>query len=115
MTNNIKIKRLESQILNIINRTIVLEVNDKVAKHGRITYVKLSNDLSLVKAYVDCQERNKIQIVVDALNKMNGLFRSKIASNINTYKAPKIIFEIDKTIDYAKNIDKIISKLHEKE
>ncbi len=113
MANKIKIQRLESQILNIINRTIVLEVNDRIAKLGRITYVKLSNELSILKAYVDCQDRNKIPKVVEALNKISGLFRSKIASSISTYKSPRIIFEIDKTIDYAKNIDKIIRKLHE--
>ncbi len=107
--NGIKLQRLESDILTIINRTIVHEVNDKHAKFGRVSYVKLSGDLSIAKAYIECLDREKIELTVNALNKISGLFRSKVASVINTYKVPKIIFEIDKTIDYAQNIDKIIN------
>lgn len=106
--NNIKLQRLESDILTIVNRTIVTEVNDKAAKFGRATYVKLSADLSLAKVYIDCFDRTKITQTLNALNKMSGLFRSKIATALNTFKTPKISFEIDKTIDYAQNIDKII-------
>lgn len=115
MANNIKISRYESIILNVINKAILFEVNDKIAKHGRVTYVKLTNDISIAHVYIDCLDRTKIELVTLSLNKISGLFRNKVAEAMDIYKTPKIIFKIDKTIDYAEKIDKIIKDIHSKE
>lgn len=112
MGKNIKHSRYESIILNSINRSILFDVNDKIAKHGRVTYVELSGDLSIATCYIDCLDRQKIDNVIKSLQKVSGLFRSKIAKDINTYKTPEIKFKPDKTIDYAKNIDTIISNIN---
>ena len=112
MGKNIKHSRYESIIQDTINRSILFDVNDKTAKFGRVTYVELSGDLSFVDCYIDCLDREKINSVIQSLNKVSGLFRSKIASNIDAYKTPKIRFKIDKTIDYAKNIDIIINNIN---
>lgn len=115
MANEIKLKRYEATIVETINRTIVFEVKNKIAKNGRVTYAQLTNDLSLCKAYIECLDRTTVQVVADNLNEISGLFRSKVAEALNIYKTPKILFLPDKSIDYADNIDKIISKLHEKD
>lgn len=112
MGKNIKHSRYESIILDVINRTILFEINDKVAKHGRVTYVEITGDLSIATCYVDCIERDKIDNVVNALNKVSGLFRSKIAKSLDIYKTPQIKFKADKTIDYAENIDTIINNIN---
>ncbi|MGL4950546.1 MAG: 30S ribosome-binding factor RbfA [Mycoplasma sp.] len=111
MANPIKIARYESIITETINRTIVFDVKNKEAKLGRITYCKLGNDLSICKAHVECVDRSRVLEVVKALNSISGLFRSKISEALDIYKTPKIIFEVDKTIDYAENIDRIINSI----
>ncbi|MGL4952103.1 MAG: 30S ribosome-binding factor RbfA [Mycoplasma sp.] len=111
MANQIKLMRYESIIVETINRTIVFEVKNKDAKLGRVTYCKLGNDLSICKAYIECVDRSKAKEVADALNSISGLFRSKVSEALDIYKTPKIIFEPDKSIDYAENIDKIINSL----
>lgn len=115
MANEIKIKRYESLILETINKTIVFEVKNKIARQGRITYVQLSKDLSRCKAYVECQDRSKVAEVVNELNSISGLFRSKVCEVLDIFKTPKIIFELDKTIDYAENIENIIKQINSKE
>lgn len=112
--DKIKLQRYESIILNSINKTIVFDVNNKYAKFGRVTYVKLSNDLSIVKAYIECLDHNYSSKTIDALNKLSGLFRSKLSTILDTYKVPKVIFEMDKSIIYAENIDKIIKDINSK-
>ncbi len=111
MGNNVRIARYEAIILRVINETITREVNNKIVKFARVTYVTLTNDLSLATCYIDCLDRTKIDQVLDNLAKLTGFFRSKIAQNIDTYKTPVIKFKIDKTIDYAQNIDKIIESI----
>ncbi|MGL4947974.1 MAG: 30S ribosome-binding factor RbfA [Mycoplasma sp.] len=115
MANNIKLARYESIITETINRAIVFEVSNKVAKLGRITYCKLGSDLSICKAYVECVDRERAPEIAHALNSISGLFRSKVSQALDIYKTPKIIFEIDKSIDYAENIDKIIRSIKKEE
>jgi len=113
--NPIKLKRLESRIVDIINRTLVIEVIDNHAKLARVTYAVLKPDLSVVKCYIDSLDHHEIENSLIGLNKLKGLFRKKMADEFSTFRIPQITFEIDKTIDYAENIDKIIKEIHSKE
>lgn len=115
MPNEIKLKRYESLILSALNKTICFEVENKLAKQGRITYVKLTNDLSICKAYVETTDRDQAPKVAAALNQITGLFRSRVCEVLDIYKTPKILFEIDKSIDYAENIDRILDNITKKE
>lgn len=113
MANEIKIKRYESIIQETINKTIAMEVRNNDAKQARVTYVKLSNDLSICKVYIDTLNRRNQNKVLDSLNHISGLFRSKVCEALDLYKTPKIVFLIDKSIEYAENIDKIIKSINE--
>lgn len=112
MGTNVRIARYEATILRVINESISREVNNKIVKFARITYVTLTNDLSTATCYIDCLDRSKIDVVLENLAKLSGFFRSKIAKNMDTYKTPVIKFKVDKTIDYAENIDKIIESIN---
>ncbi len=111
MGNNVRIARYEALILRVVNETIAHEVHNPLAKTARVTYVTLTNDLSIATCYIDCLDRHQIEDVLMHLNKLSGLFRSQIAHNMDTYKTPVIKFKVDKTIDYAQNIDKIIASI----
>lgn len=113
MSKSIKISRYEALICNLINRAILYEVNNKMVKLARVTYVNLTNDLSYATCYIDCLDRNKINNSVLALEKLSGFFRSIIAKHMQTYKTPTIKFAADKSIDYAKNIDIILKNIKE--
>lgn len=112
MPNDIKIKRYESLILQTINKAISTEVNNDYAKQARATYCKLSKDLSICKVYVDTLSHSNKSKVIDNLNRISGFFRSKVCEVLDIYKTPKILFEIDKSIEYAENIDKIIKSIN---
>lgn len=111
MANDIKIKRYEAIIIDVINKTITYEVNNKYPKLARATYVKLAHDLSQCEVFVDTYDREHQDRILQELNKISGLFRSRVCEALDIYKTPKIIFKIDKTIQYAENIDKIIKSI----
>ena len=114
MSNQIKISRYESTIQSVINDTIINEVNNKVVKYATVTAVKLSNDLSTAKIYLDCLDRNKINNVVFETNRLKGLFRSKIAQKLNTFRTPNLIFVSDESIDYANRIEDLFKEINSK-
>lgn len=114
MASEIKLKRYESLIIDVVNKTIAMEVNNPLVKQARATYCKLSNDLSLCKIYVVCQDDKNESKIIEIINKIKGLFRSRICEVLDIYKTPQITFDKDKTIDYARNIDRILKDIKEK-
>ena len=114
MSNQIKISRYESIIQSVINDTIINEVNNKIVKFATVTAVRLSSDLSMAKVYLDCLDRNKIENVVFESNKLKGLFRSKIAQKLNTFRTPSLVFVSDESIDYANKIENLFKEINGK-
>lgn len=108
MANDIKIKRYESLIVDSVNRTIAMEVENQLVREARATYCKLTKDLSICKIYIVCHDKKHQSKILETINRIKGLFRSRICEALDIYKTPQIVFEIDKTIEYAENIDKIL-------
>ncbi|WP_031489393.1 30S ribosome-binding factor RbfA [Ureaplasma canigenitalium] len=115
MASDVKIGRMESLIMDVINETLTFHVNDKIAKQARITTVRLSNDLSVAKVFFDTTDRKKTNLTLEALNKIQGLLRSNVASKWKGYKVPELRFVIDETIDYAINIENLFKEIKKKE
>lgn len=111
MANEIKIARLESIIKDTINSVLATEVNDKVAKNARITAVRLSNDLSVAKIYIDATKRENIENVLESLKRVSGFLKAKLASEWSAHKVPELRFLADETIDYALHIEELFNKI----
>jgi ribosome-binding factor A len=103
-------KQGESEILNILNHTLKYEVYDKDIKMVSFTYVKLTNDKSLVKVFVDFYNRDKIDALVKKLNNSKAVFRTALSQNMNVWKVPNILFEKDESIDRVIAIEKLLKK-----
>jgi len=78
-----------------------------------ITNVKVSPDLKLARIYFSIYEKEKRQIVLNKLNDLKGLIRSKLAGRINLRYVPELTFFIDDTLDYVEKIEGLIKKIHE--
>jgi ribosome-binding factor A len=74
--------RIESQIINILNHTIKYEAYDQELKMISFTYVKLTDDKTLAKVYVDTYNRKNIDRFVKKLNDSASLFKRALASEL---------------------------------
>lgn len=110
--NNYHFEHIQAQILIILNETLKEEIYDEIVKLASFTDVKLSNDYSQCKVYVDTFDRKKINLVVKALNKAKGCFRTMLAKKLTIRKVPSLIFVNDISIDESSKIEKIINDLH---
>ena len=76
-----------------------------------ITEVNISPDLKNAKVYVmPLGGKNKLD-VINSLNKITGRLKKIISNNISLRQTPKLLFKIDETFDYAKNIYEILEKI----
>ena len=76
-----------------------------------ITEVSVSPDLKNAKVYVMPLGGKNEGDVLNSLNKVTGRIRKIISNNISLRQTPKIFFKIDKTFEYAKNIQNILENI----
>lgn len=110
---NLKGERVASEFRKEITDIILNESRDEDFKFVTITYVKVTNDLSFAKVYfTTLNEENKDKVGKD-LNNAAGFFRTELANRLNLRHTPELKFVYDESIDYAKNIEKIIQEINE--
>ena len=76
-----------------------------------ITEVNVSPDLKNAKVYVMPLGGKKKLDVLNSLNKAKGRLKKIVSSNLSLRQTPKLIFKIDETFEYAKNISDILDKI----
>ncbi len=104
-------ERLTSNILSILNNTLKNEIYDDLVKKASFTEVKLANDKSFAKVYVDSYDRTKIDLITKKVQAASGVFRTALARSLTTYKVPKLIFVVDPVAEQVNNIEKLLSSI----
>ncbi len=114
--NQIKLKRIGSQIAQELSAICALEANDSLLKEINITGCVVTNDLGLAKVYFTTQlERDKKEVEKELNDETAGYLRNKIAERIEIRHIPKIRFSYDNSVVYGDNIEKIIKEIHDKD
>ena len=106
--------RVGEELRHLISNALLREsFYDQIIENNTITVteVNVSPDLKNAKVYImPLGGENKLE-VLDSLNKSNGRIKKLISSNINLRQIPKLLFKIDETFEYAKNIENILQKI----
>ena len=110
---SIKIERIASEMVKQISYILATEIKDNDIKFVTVTDCKVSNDLSFAKVYVTVFDKEKIKNTVEALNNASGFIRRELANRIDIRHIPELSFVYDESIEYGKNIENIIEKIHE--
>ena len=112
--NQIKLKRIGSEIAQELSNICALEAHDSILKTITITGVVVTNDLGLAKVYFTSmldEDHKKIERELN--DETAGYLRTKIASRIEIRHTPALRFVYDNSIAYGNKIEKIIDKIHE--
>lgn len=114
--NQIKLKKIGSQIANELSTICLLEAKDSLLKRITITGCEVTNDLSFAKVFFTSLENTDTKILEKELNdSTSGYLRSQLADRIDLRHTPKIIFKYDDSVAYGNKIENIIKEIHEKE
>ena len=114
--NQIKLKRIDSEILKCLTSIIFEEAKDSILKGITITSCETTNDLSFCKVYFTSMlDMDRKQLVKELNDDTASFLRSKLADTINLRHIPKLVFKYDESIEYGNNIESIIKKIHESE
>lgn len=112
-SNKIKIQRYESTIKKIITNAISNEIYDELIKKATILDVKLTNDKSIVKIYIDCYDKILLKRIENKMNGAASFFRTVLARELNWRKAPRVTFVIDNSNERYEKVEEIIKSWKE--
>ena len=114
--NQIKLKRIGSQISQELSNIICTEAHDSLLHSITITGVVVTNDLGLAKVFFTTMTDMDTKKLEKELNDDTaGYLRNKIAERIELRHIPKLRFQFDNSVAYGDNIERILNKIHENE
>ena len=112
--NNIKLKRIDSEILKCLSEIIFEEARDSILKNIVITSCEVTNDLSFCKVYfTSLMDKSHEELEKEINDDTANFLRTKLADKIELRNIPKLVFKYDESIEYGNNIENIINKIHE--
>ncbi|MBP3921045.1 MAG: 30S ribosome-binding factor RbfA [Bacilli bacterium] len=109
---SVKTERIASNMIKEISYILAHEVKDTDIKFVTVTDVKLTNDLSFAKIYFTVLDDTRKKETLKALKNASGFIRHELCERIDIRHTPELEFVYDESIEYGKNIEKIIDKLN---
>lgn len=112
--------RMGEEIRKIISDLLFKGLKDpRLSAMISITAVEVTSDGSYATVYLSVLGMNsdpekaaaQQQDTLDALNSAKGFIRKEIGRQIKLRHVPDLIFKIDKSLEYGRHIDELISTL----
>ena len=114
--NQVKQKRISSNIQKALCEIILEESRDSILKAITITACEVTNDLSFCKVYFTSLEQDDHKNLEKELNDSTAkCLRGRLSSKIEIRNTPELIFKYDESIEYGNNIEKILANIHKEE
>ena len=114
--NQIKLKRIGSQIAQELSDICANEAHDELLKNITITGVEVTNDLGLAKVFfTSTLDKSKNYLEKDLNDETAGYLRTKLVNRIEIRHTPKIRFVYDKSIAYGNKIESLINEIHKED
>ena len=115
---NVRIKRLESDMMREVSMLLQTEVKNPLLKSVVVTGCHITNDLSFAKIYYtilgDETEEERVEMKKE-LKHAGSFMRHLISERLDMRHTPEIQFIYDESIDYGVKIENIIKEIKKEE
>jgi len=113
--NQIKLKRIESELVRTISEILLEESTDDLLKTMTITASEISADLSFAKVYFTSMSEMSHKDLEREMNEASDFIRKFVAEKMDLRQTPKLRFVYDESIEYGSRIEKILEEIQEKD
>ena len=107
-----RVERIAALVHETVAQALATEIKDPRIGFVTITRVKMSTDgghaLLLVSVLGSPEEQTK---ALEGLDSARGFLRTRLARSLSLRVAPEIKFELDKGLEHARNIDRVLHEL----
>lgn len=109
-----RIAKLNSLIAKYLEIILIREIELPPNIFPSIVKVDTTNDLEHTKVSVSAIPVGSRARTLHFLENHVGRIRKLLSEKLKTYKCPQLHFTLDKSLDQAERIEKLISQIHEK-
>jgi len=103
-------RRIEDQILRILNEVVRVHVRDPRLSDAMITAVKVSRDLSVAWVYYTALDPEHSRDDLDAaFNSAEKFMRSQLAAQLTVRHVPELRFRYDDLSEKSRAMDELIN------
>lgn len=113
--NQIKLKRIASQIVREVSDILNNVARDRLMHTITITGCDVSSDLSYAKIYFTCVLDVEKKDIEKELEEASGYVRRELSERIDIRHTPKLVFKFDDSVEYGNHIENLLDKIHEKD
>jgi len=113
--NQIKLKRIASQIVREVSDILKTKARDRLMHTITITGCDVSSDLSYAKIYFTCALDIEKKDIEKELAEASGYVRRELSLRIDIRHTPKLVFKFDESVEYGNHIEDLLDKIHEKD
>lgn len=113
--NQIKLKRIASQIVREVSDILSNVARDRLMHTVTITGCDVSSDLSYAKVYFTCVLDIDKSEIEKELDEASSFIRRELSERIEIRHTPKLVFKFDESVEYGNHIENILDKIHEKD
>jgi ribosome-binding factor A len=98
-------------IRQIVAESLTREVRDPRVQRVTVTAVRVSPDLAHAEVRVVVGEGEDQDRTLEGLQSAAGFLRTKVARALATRVVPELVFAIDRGVEHARNIDRLLATL----
>ena len=109
---DIKLKRIEAELVRTITEILLEESNDELLKTITITGSEVANDLSFAKIYFTSLMDMDHALLMKEMDEASSMIRKFVAEKMDLRQTPKLKFVYDESISYGNRIENIIKNIH---
>ena len=113
----VRVSQIGEEIKRVISQLIRTKIKDpRISDMVSITEVRVTNDLSFAKVFVSVfgseDEKND---TLEGLRNAEGFIKKEIGRNVKMRIMPKLIFELDDSVEESLRLEKILEEIKTKE
>lgn len=114
MPSDIRLKRIQDQILRVITEILEAKVNDPRVEGVYVTDVTVDRELDFANIYVNSLAgKEQAEEILEGLTAASGFIRFTLSQEVKLRVMPKLRFYWDETPDRADRIESILTEIRE--
>jgi ribosome-binding factor A len=111
-----RVLKAAQAIREVVSMAIITDLKDPRVKDVTVTFVEVSGDMRQAKVHVSVMgDDTKQQLALRGLQNSAGYLQSKVGNRIDTRYTPRIQFELDKGMQNAMMVTRILDEVLPKE
>lgn len=111
-----RVLKAAQAIREVVSMSILTDLKDPRVRDVTVTFVEVSADMRLAKVHVSVMgDETKQNLCLKGLQNSAGFLQSKIGRRIDTRYTPKIQFALDKGMQHAMQVTRILEEVLPKE